>query len=454
MNWRKVLLPFLDDIVLQRDIHRRAYSLSRFYNLPLDRQIKSQRQRLIKLLKHAGEHVPYYQHILKDGGVIDSKGNVHLEKFCHIPYLKKDILRENFEDLKSDDLMKRCFKLNASGGSTGEPVRLIQDKYYSQLSKATQLHNLSSIGYNVGDSYVQLWGSERDIRNETQGLQSRISVFLRNHIILNCFAMSPSDMGQYVEIINKRKPKILHGYADGLYELAKHINLNGLKVSNVGSVISSAGTLYQFMRDEMREAFSCQVYNHYGTREVSGIAFEDLNLNVLRVNNYTQLVEVIDENGNPCGIGEEGEIVVTNLCNYSMPLIRYKIGDRGIVGHISSNDSIRTVLSLTQITGRMIEVFVKADGTVISPVFFIHFLGVVHNEGWIRKSQVIQEDFDKITLKLVVANMPSEDQLNQIRQTIQLAMGEGCHIGFEFVDDIPPTSSGKYLYIQSLVTHL
>jgi phenylacetate-CoA ligase len=451
MNWRKPLIQFLDRYIKGNHIHENLVLLRAFYALPVEEQQRIQEERLTNVLKHAAIHVPYYRQILRDAGVFVDR-DINLSRFDQIPLLTKDVLRCKFEQLKSDDLHKRRWCRNASGGSTGEPVTFIQDNMFADLGLATKLLQYEQAGMEIGSTHVKLWGSDRDILKGSIGLRAKVANFIRNRTFLDSFCMSETDMQHYARLVQRLKPVLLEAYSDSAYELARFINNHDLHTSGVGAVITSAGNLYPFMRREIQEAFKCEVLNRYGTREVGDVAFETQSHIGLRVYTYTHLIEVLNENGKMCPIGEEGEIVVTCLSNYAMPFIRYRIGDRAVIGE-TADRVVSSVQSIQDIVGRVTDSFIKQDGTVISPFFFIHFLGVVHNSGWVVKTQIIQEDYDKIRVKLVVTDPPSTNLLNELENSIRIVMGPECHIKFEFVEGIPPSASGKYRYAISLMSH-
>jgi phenylacetate-CoA ligase len=159
---------------------------------------------------------------------------------------------------------------------------------------------------------------------------------------------------------------------------------------------------------------------------------------------------VVDKNGEPCEPGERGELVITSLTNYSMPLIRYKIGDMGILS--DSNCSCgRGLPMLEKIEGRVTDTFMTKRNELIPAEYFIHLIGVVCNRGGIAKFQVIQEDFDEVHVKIVNSGETDEANLREIKEKIKFVMGEDTDVEFEFVSQIKRLPSGKYRYTISKV---
>jgi len=412
--------------------------------------------RMRNLLLHAYNHVPYYRAILKNAGVIDDDNIINLNYFSRIPFLTKDILRNRLTELKSNDFEKRNCYENSSGGSTGEPVKFLQDKFYEEWSRASSM--LCDIWTECypGDRKVILWGSERDLFVGNEPLRIRFGRCLRNEMWLNSFKMTPEQMNLYVKKINEFKPVQILAYVESIYEFSRFIEAEKLKVYSPKAIVTSAGTLYPHMRDKIQKVFNSNVFNQYGSREVGCIACECNQHKGLHANMATQYVEIFNKDGTFASPGEIGEIAVTSLTNYSMPIIRYKIGDLAAWA-IKECDCGRQWPVLAEVSGRMTDTFVRSDGGVVSPEYFIHLIGVILNCDLIKKFQVIQEDYLNIRI-LIVPNIKIKniDQqysavLNEITNKVQIVMGKNCDVNYDFVNEILPSRSGKFGYIISKV---
>lgn len=444
MNWRK---PIYSTILRMKGSvmkYLAEYEKTQWYSLE---QIKEyQRKELEKLLRHASQHVPYYRKIMQEYGVMRND-DIIIDRFTNLPFLTKSIIRQHFEELKSDDLEQRDWHKNSSGGSTGEPVTFIQDKEYQDKGIAQMLLGDKMVGKELCEPEIKLWGSERDLFQGTIGLRAKVSNFIRNQRLLNSFKMSQEDMKNYISQINSLRPKLVLAYAQSAYELAHFSLKQSLPIKPVGAVMTSAGTLYPFMWETISEAFHAPVFNRYGSREVGNIATEcDAHLG-LHVNMETQFVEIIDEQGNPCPPGQEGEIVITLLTNYAMPLIRYRIGDMGVW---ANQECIcgRGATLLKTVTGRTVDIFLTKAGEKVDGEYFTH---LIYFKNWVQKFQFIQEEVELIRVKIQVNGEPPTNELKEIEEKIRLVMGQSCKVEFEFVEDILPHSSGKYRYTISKV---
>ena len=124
-------------------------------------------QRLNDLLLHAYQHTQYYHHIFDQIGIIQGD-HVDLSRIQEIPLLTKEIIRQRHDELISDDFKSRGWFYNSSGGSTGEPIRLIQDRRFQRWAKVANNYYYRNI-LNIDEPIIKkviIWGSERDYSQE------------------------------------------------------------------------------------------------------------------------------------------------------------------------------------------------------------------------------------------------------------------------------------------------
>jgi phenylacetate-CoA ligase len=235
---------------------------------------------------------------------------------------------------------------------------------------------------------------------------------------------------EYIEFINKYQPTWIEAYVQPIYELALFAERNGLEIHSPNGVLTSAGTLYPNMKEKLEEIFKCKIWNRYGSREVGDMAYGN---DRLKLSVWNQLVEVKDKTG---------KIYVTTLNNFSMPLIRFDIGD------IARMDKKWGYFE--KVEGRESSALRNHKGKIIPGLLFVHFLGVVMNDGSIKRFQMIQKDYEEIEIKVVIKDQEVfENARPEIEKLICDAMESECEVNWIKVDDIPPLKSGKYLYVKS-----
>jgi phenylacetate-CoA ligase len=200
------------------------------------------------------------------------------------------------------------------------------------------------------------------------------------------------------------------------------------------------------MREAITKVFQCPVYNRYGSREVGDIACERPGLYGLWVAPWGNYVEVIDHRGASLRAGAEGELIITCLTNFAMPLLRYQIGDRGVL-------AARRQLGgqvLERVLGRNVDTFKLRDGTLIDGEYFTHLM---YFRDWVRKFQVVQQEYDKVVFRVELNQPfePTKTELMEIAAGARAVMGTSCHVKFEFPEEVLPASSGKFRFTISEV---
>lgn len=410
-----------------------------------------QQSNLGNLVEHCFQNVPYYRKRLVESGVVvpDRLGGdpeVHLEHFARLPVLTKQDVRDHFNELQSRDSSRRNTYHNSTGGSTGEPVVFIQDRHYQNWNWANKLYYAAVAGKKLGDPEIKLWGSEEDIFQGSLSLKERILNFVINRTLQNSFRMSRVDMREYLEAWNQVKPVLVWAYVDSIYELARMVKKEEINVFSPQVIITTAGTLDDDMRRFIEDVFNCDVLNQYGSREMGAIACECRRKDGLHIFEHSHLVEVVGDHGQPV-VGEHGRIVVTNLKNYSMPLLRYSLNDTGVMGEVGCGCG-REFRKLSRVTGRTTDHFVNRNGEIIHGLYFLHMF---YYKTWVKKFRIIQEDYEHVRIMIETDEKPHEEDLNEFTVKVKKVMGEKCRIEFDFQEELKPSKSGKFMFTESRV---
>jgi phenylacetate-CoA ligase len=309
-------------------------------------------------------------------------------------------------------------------------------------------------GCKSGKSRVMLWGAGRDFVAGRYGIKQNLADFIFNRRMLSAFNISQSRMLEYTNIINRVKPDHIEGYADALHSLATFIEDKQLKIHSPKSIISAAGALLPEMRKKIGNVFDAPLFDRYGCREVSNIAAECDAHRGLHIFGETTFVEVLNESNTEVLPGEEGRVIVTNLTNRIMPLIRYEVGDWAVKGTDDCTCG-RPYPMLQEMAGRSNAIFRTRNGTVVTSEFFRHLFRRMLNDDVVFKFQVVQEDYDKVLVKLVFkdgARLDTWSGRQSFEALLKQAMDGDVTIQFQEVDSIEQTSTGKHLYAISKVS--
>jgi len=400
-------------------------------------------------VNYASQNILYYQKVINEGHIKFSEESI-FEDLKKFPLLTKDIIRKNFHGLYK--LRDKTYYKNTSGGSTGEPVVFYQDKHYLEWAIANKYLFNEWAGRKIGESMVKIWGSLRDTLRGAKSFKGHIRQQLTGITVLNSNRMTEKILNDYVKKINRVKPRLILSYSSSIDELTRFIKERNLSVYSPCAVMSTAGVLYPEVRERIIEVFRAKVFNRYGSREVSDIACNCEKSEGLHLNTFIHYLEIVDDDGRVVEPGNPGNIVLTLLTNYTMPLIRYKIGDRGILSAEQSHCG-HGYPTLKKVSGRIKSVLINRDGDLVDDDTFITLFRLKEN---VKQFQFIQESIDYMVVNLVLKDKEILKDINaefkEESQAIKKVMGENTVIQFNIVNEIKPSPSGKFMYVFSKVS--
>jgi phenylacetate-CoA ligase len=414
----------------------------------LEENKKIQQKKLYKLIKYASENTPYYKKIIQEYNIQFSEDTIFddIKKF---PILTKDIVRNHFDKLYK--FRDNTYYTNSSGGSTGEPVKLYQDKYYLEWGIATKILFDEWAGRRIGDPMVRISASLSDALRGGQNFKGYLRQKFYGVTILNSNRMTDKSMYEFVQKINYIKPGLILTYTDSIDTLARFIQKNNISIHSPHAVMTTASVLYPEIQKKIEKVFRATVFNRYGSREVGDIACNCEKSSGLHSIPDIHYLEVVDNEGKEVALGKTGNIIITLLTNYTMPLIRYKIGDRGILSDMNRQCE-HGFPFLEKINGRIKSVFINKFGDYIDNDLFFVLFRLKEN---IKKFQIIQETVEYIIINLVIMDKTKlkdvDKEFREISQKIRKVMGEETKIKYNIVDEIKPSPSGKYMYAFSRV---
>lgn len=394
--------------------------------------------KLRQLLSHAYRNVPYYR-IEFDRVGFHPNDIQDLEDLKNAPILTREGLRKRYPDALMARHMNHSGGFeDATGGTSGGPTQYFVGKNSAEFRTARTLRYQKWYGFYYGQPKALVWGSQRDLESG-QWLKRAIQRKILNTITLNAWEMNEHTMREFYENLCRLKPDVIEAYAGSLYAFAVFLQEQRLEVPKPIHPVISAEKISDSQRALIEEVFHCESTNRYGTREMGAIAQECGEHNGMHIASENLLVEEVS-------IGDDvSQLVITNLENYSMPFVRYAIGD---TGEVSSRKCTcgRGLPLIEEIGGRITDLIMTPSGGFISGIVFPHRLR--HFEP-IEHFQVIQLDTKKITLKLELNRPLRNEEESQIRNTIQDVLPDSMKLELAIVDEIPLSPSGKRLLVHS-----
>ena len=387
---------------------------------------------LHRLLEHAFRSVPYYQKKYSAAGIElgDIKSREH---FAKLPPLTRAEINEHRSELCSLT-HKGKLRPHATGGSSGVPTRffITLDSYDWRCAASARAYSWS--GYRTGDRVLYLWGAPVGHVPRLKKLKLEGYRFFRRELTIPTFLQTRDVWQKTLDTAIRFRPRFIVGYVSSLEQFARFLLAANRTLPAVEAVLAAAEPVHKTTRELAQQAFGAPLFDTYGSREFMSIAAECDQHNGLHIHADNLFAET--ELDADCG---PSELLITDLHNYGMPFIRYRIGDVGTL-----NDSAcpcrRGLPLLCGIEGRVLELLRTREGRVVPGEFFPHLLKEVQE---VKEFQVQQRSLDEIVLSLVLDRPLSQNSQALLRREMAKVFADDTRLTIKPVESIPQLPSGK-----------
>jgi phenylacetate-CoA ligase len=462
----RIAFPATNYVLHRKDI------LSRYRKLLLAEQYSKealrelQFQRLSAVLQHANKCSPFYTRRFKEIGLVPEDIKT-LEDMRRIPPLARQDLIEHRHDLLDARYRESALAADryavgrsspiyialtrrhglirrSSSGSTGNPTVFYEDGSTTALSWVHELRLKHWFGLRPGVREARMSATPTEFAGRSKLPSAR--QLLWNQMTLPGYFLSDREYELSLRKIRKFRPRILWGPTPALTGLAQFVQRTNEDISQCRPdlVISRATPLYAHEKKLLTEVFGCPVTNIYGTRELGHVAMNCPHGST-HVNQSNYLVE-IENVGIEQGSAGSGNILITPLYESPMPFLRYRVGD---IAELAESDCPcgRPQTVIKKIVGRTGEIFKTKEGRLIEPSFWcIAFEGGRLSRD-VERFQVIFRRQDCIRIRMVRRVGFSEESEADLRNFLDENFPTPMHFELEYVPEIKPQPSGKYLFI-------
>jgi phenylacetate-CoA ligase len=285
-----------------------------------------------------------------------------------------------------------------------------------------------------------LWGSPPVAKTVKEKIRNQLHdrVFY-----LDTMRLDDESMLQFVSEMQKRRPEMLFGHAHSLFIFASFLRDRQLVVPPIRGIIATSMMLIDSERKVIEAVFGCAVTNRYGCEEVGLIGSECEVHRGMHLNAEHVFVEFVRDDGSWAGPGEEGRIVVTDLMNHGMPLVRYAVGDLGVPSDRACSCG-RGLPIMDRLTGRTADFLKRRDGSQVAGISLVEkTLTAIIGIGQL---QIIQEALDSFVLNIVPAADFSSSTEQELRQVILKEFGDDVQIATHRVDRLAQDRNSKYRF--------
>lgn len=394
-----------------------------------------QLRRLQHQVAHAWATVPFYREFWGSEPRIDS-----LDGLRSLPILTKAHVRDAGKRLLSSAIPADTLIQSKTGGSTGTSLVLYFDHDCQQHRNAAALRSDTWAGWRPGDWIGGLWGSPELPAN----LKQKARNWLRDRMeYLDTMRLDAASMDRFISLMRQKHIDALFGHAHSLFILADYINRNSISVPAPHAIVSTSMMLIAQERAVIERAFRCKVSDRYGCEEVGLIAAECSLHQGLHVNCEHTLVEILDENETPCELGTVGRVIVSDLENHGMPLIRYEVGDMS-AWSARNCECRRGLPTLERVIGRQADCLIRADGSLVAGVSLVERT-LTAIEG-IAQLQLEQTSRSEVIARYVPDNARGDFTSAQLRDAITRDLGSAISVTVVKLDRLPQERNGKYRF--------
>ncbi len=412
-----------------------------------------QTERLKELINNAYENVPYYRRIFDERG-LKSKNIQNLSDLQKLPFLTKELVRENLSNLIAKNYSPEKLLYQTTGGSTGAPLIFYHEKGVGRSKEVAFFESLwSRVGYRWWkDRIVSLRGEMIKSKKDNKFWEYEP---IRNNLVLSVYHMTEENLLHYIEKIRKFRPKFFYAYPSAITILAKFMKKNNFEpFDSLEAILCGSEHLFPYQRELLYDAFGCKILNWYGMGEKVVLAGSCEKSGYYHIFPEYGITELIGGNGKPVSQEDEiGEIVGTVFDNDIMPFIRYRTGDLGVHTNKKCNCG-RNYPLLKSIEGRTQEFIVSKSGNLISLNGLMISLDsnvfAPNNECWrnILQFQFIQEAKGKLILKVVKNTAFSLEKAKRcIKDLFEERLQATCDLDIKFADNISKTKRGKHKFL-------
>jgi len=300
-------------------------------------------------------------------------------------------------------------------------------------------------GYRYGKDRLAVMAGGSLLPNNNQSLKDRIKYYINNYYTMPITHMNATVMDGYFSEIKKQKIRFLRGYASAIYTFAEHLSQRQQTLP-FEAVFTTAEMLYPHQRDLMKKVFLCDIYDTYGCRDGMGMAVDCEMHKGMHICPEMSIMHIVDESGKEVKAGETGEVVLTSLYDYTMPLIRYAPGDLAIKSDRNCPCG-RSLPMIEKIVGRSSDVFKLINGRVLNGLSIT--IEDLFEE--FETYQIVQEAIDRVEMLLVPRKEIKPGRLQSLEEMLAFHCGEGVEVKAKIVDTIEVPQSGKFRYVISKV---
>lgn len=392
-----------------------------------------------KIVDYHVKNNPYYKNFV---------GNTDISIWENIPVMKKSDLQRPLKERLSKGFSVKNVYVNKTSGSSGNPFIFAKDKFSHALTWAVIIDRFGRCGIDFNSSLqARFYGIPLDFKGY---YKERIKDFFGCRYRFPVFDLSEKKLEEILQVFKRKKFYYINGYTSSIVLFAKYVAKKSIVLNEICPTLKYCIVTSEMLFDDdkklMETVFGVPVINEYGASELDLIAFTNSEAKFV-VNSETLFVEILNENNQAVSLGNSGRIVITSLYNKAHPMIRYNIGDIGI---LSSSNPKKPILE--KLIGRTNDIAKLPSGkTVPGLTFYYVTKSIISNDGNVKEFVIEQISLNTFKIKYVAERELSQIEKLKIEKSVFEYLENDLKIIFERNEFLDRTQSGKLKQFVSLV---
>lgn len=393
-----------------------------------------------KTLDLARRTVPFY----KNYAPVEIRTMEDLRK---LPVLKRQTLRENQDRFLSNSIPQSHRIYAGTTGTTGANLKVAYTQEFARTNWAFLLRQWAWAGVAPRQPRITFYGARVVPANRAEP-PYWVHNLPERQILMSIFHLSDATAPAYLRLLRRQSGKIIEGFPSVLRILADFVLQNGERIP-MRAIFTSGEPLYPTIRTKLEKAFQAPVFDSYGMTEYCGLIHQCERGQMHLIPEYGFL-EILDENDEPVDADEEGHFVWTGFLNDAMPLIRYRIGDRGKWQRGGPCACGRAFPLVVPTITRESDILCCPDGRLFSPRALNQLL---KQSTSFRFCQFIHQGRERVAVRVVPGNNKQAlVEMMAVRAQLQELLGSSVEVTAELAGEPLTRPGGKIPLIVNQVT--
>ncbi len=368
-------------------------------------------------------------------------GKSTIENWNDLPVMTKKHFQKPLSERLSEGYLPKNIYVNKTSGSSGDPFVFAIDKPSHALTWAGAIYRFGWFGIDFNKSYqARFYGIPLDfIGNKKE----RLKDFLSSRYRFTIFNLSDQVLEQMLKKFQSKKFDYINGYTSSIVLFAKFLQKKNIVLKDICPSLkvcmATSEMLFEEDKKLLEKQFGIPIVNEYGASELGLIAFQNPK-GEWQVNAENLFVEVLDANNQVVANGNEGKIVVTSLYNKAHPIIRYEIGDIGILDEKST--AKKPILK--QLLGRTNDIAILPSGKKSPGLTFYYVTkSIIEDDGNVKEFIIKQLSINTFKIDYVAENELTNNQIEKIETAIAKYLEPNLIFSYHKKDILERGKSGK-----------